>query len=116
MSQNLVKQYHMHFVGGERIVLKDELVYAESYGRKVHFQMINGRYVAYRKLDEVERELADHDFLRIHQSYLVNMTFIDTIHDCEVYMKSGLSLPISKTRYRDVRESFLYWKDEYMVF
>ena len=75
MSQNLVKQYHMHFVGGERIVLKDELVYAESYGRKVHFQMINGRYVAYRKLDEVERELADHDFLRIHQSYLVNMNF-----------------------------------------
>lgn len=110
------KYYCMQFVGGQRGFLKNELVYVESFGRKVYFQMLSDQCVAYRKLDEVEKELADDDFLRIHQSYLVNMSFIDDIYGYEVYLKSGLSLPVPRTRYRDVRESFLYWRDKYILF
>lgn len=108
------KQYCMRFVGGERTLLKDDLVYVESYGRKVYFQMVNGQYVAYRKLNQVEEELADRDFLRIHQSYLVNMNFINNIHRYQAYLKSGLALPVPRTRYRQVKESYQYWKKECM--
>lgn len=112
MGYKEIKKYCMHFVGGERIVSKNELMYVESYGRKVFFQLINNQYVAYRKLDEVERELSDHDFLRIHQSYLVNMRFINDIYGYQAYLTTGFSLPIPRARYRDVREVYLYWKNE----
>ena len=35
------------------------------------------KYSIYGKLDELEKELQGNDFIRIHQSYLVNMKHIE---------------------------------------
>lgn len=109
------RQICMHFVGGEKLIQKEELVYIESIGRRLCFHVKDEKYMAYRKLDDTEYELDDYDFLRIHQSYLVNMNFIERIQCYRVYLKTGCSLPVSKVRYAAVRERYADWQRLYGI-
>lgn len=104
------KQYHIGFVGGERIVPKDEIVFIESVGRKLHFHMLHDEYILYQKLDVAERAMSDNDFLRIHKSYLVNMFLIERIVSYQTYLKTGKVLPVPKVRYPDVKRQYEEWK------
>ena len=70
------------------------------------------KYLLYGKLDEVEKELEDKAFLRIHQSYLVNMKHIVGINRYEVLLNNGIRLKISKDRYKSVKEKFVSYKGE----
>lgn len=104
------KQYHIRFVGGERIVPKDEIVFIESFGRKLHFHLLHNEYILYQKLDDAESKFNDNDFLRIHQSYLVNMFFIECINSYRLYLKTGKVLSVPKVRYPDVKRQYEEWK------
>ncbi len=112
MSEKEEEQYTIWFDRKGKKVLRDEIVYVESYGRKVYFELLNEECVAYRKLDEVEQELADNNFLRIHQSYLVNMYYIDHIEDYQVYLITGQTLPIPRVRFAEVQGTYVDWKIE----
>ena len=70
------------------------------------------KYLLYGKLDEVEKELEDKAFLRIHQSYLVNMKHIVGINRYEALLNNGIRLKISKDRYKSVKEKFVSYKGE----
>lgn len=54
-------------------------------------------YTFYGKLDEVERELTDGGFVRIHQRYLVNAAAVTQVCGGEVTLNSGAVLPISRS-------------------
>lgn len=112
MNYKEKKQYHIPFVGGERIVPKDEIVFVESAGRKLFFHISQDVYSIYRKLDDAENELDDTDFLRIHQSYLVNMNFIERINSYRLYLRTGKVLSVPKARYPDVKKKYADWKRE----
>lgn len=54
-----------------------EIVYVESRNNVCILHRSDGReYTLYQKLSEVEAQLNDSRFLRCHQSYLVNMSYI----------------------------------------
>lgn len=105
-----IGKYDVGFVGGDRIVSKDDIVFIESFGRKLLFHMLQGELELYQKLDDVEEELSDTDFLRIHKSYLVNMFFIECINSYQLYLKTGKVLSIPKVRYPDVKRQYEEWK------
>lgn len=54
-------------------------------------------YTFYGKLNEVEQELADVNFVRIHQRYLVNAAAVTQVCGSEVTLNSGTVLPISRS-------------------
>ena len=51
----------------------------------------------YGKLDQVEQELSDAHFVRIHQRYLVNAAAVERIDSGEVTLRGGTVLPVSRS-------------------
>lgn len=112
MEQKDKKQYYIRFVGGEKIVPKDEIVYIESAGRRLHVHMLHAEYTLYEKLNNAENAINDPDFLRIHQSYLVNLSFVERIASYKARLMTGKMLSVSKARYPYVKERYNGWKRE----
>ncbi|MCM1224047.1 MAG: LytTR family transcriptional regulator DNA-binding domain-containing protein [Lachnospiraceae bacterium] len=75
--------------------------YFTSDGRRTHIISDEGSDTFYKKLDDVEHAIRDKGcrFLRIHKSYLVNMSYISGCSRRYVTLTSGERLSISKYEY-----------------
>lgn len=100
------------FVEGRKSIKADEVVYIETARHKNIFYVGEQAYSIYKKLDEIEEELKGLDFLRIHQSFLVNMHYIDKISSYVLRLKTGKELSVPKARYPEVKRQFLVFKGE----
>jgi DNA-binding LytR/AlgR family response regulator len=82
----------------EKIELS-EVLYAESVGNYVSIHTENKKILAYLTMKSLESQLPTDDFIKIHQSYIVNCSKIQAIEGNEI--KMGIhSLPISRN-FRD---------------
>lgn len=63
-------------------------------------------------LDEVEEVLEGLGFLRIHQSFLLNLEHLKELRAYTAELDNGSELPIPRTRYRAVKEAFVEYKGE----
>ena len=59
------------------------------------------------RMQKLEEELTPHGFLRVHKGYLVNFSAIDRFGGDELVLTSGTSIPISRSKVREVREKYL---------
>lgn len=92
-----------------KVAVRD-IVYFESRNRVVHIFMADGSVARfYGQLNAVEKELSEgrQEFLRIHQSYLVNYSYIEKMSFSEVTVIMGNGekkpLKISEDREKAVR-------------
>jgi len=83
----------------EKIELHD-MLYAESVGNYVSVYTEGKKIIAYLTMKSLESQLPADEFIKIHQSYLVNCSKIEAIEGNEVKI-GGKSLPISRN-YRDL--------------
>ncbi len=83
----------------EKIELND-LLYAESVGNYVCVYTECKKIIAYLTMKSLESQLPPDEFIKIHQSYLVNCSKIDAIEGNEIKI-GGKSLPMSRN-YRDL--------------
>ncbi|PSL49998.1 LytTR family two component transcriptional regulator [Chitinophaga niastensis] len=83
----------------EKIELND-ILYAESVGNYVTVYTERKKIMAYLTMKSLESQLPSNDFIKIHQSYLVNCSKIDAIEGNEIKIGSR-SLPISRN-YREM--------------
>ncbi|MGP1515969.1 MAG: LytR/AlgR family response regulator transcription factor [Bacteroidales bacterium] len=110
-----IEQKEFKFNEGIKNVFLERLLYIESRLHKLEFYIMDdniNRYSLYGKLDEIEEELEGKDFLRIHQSFLVNIKHIASIFRHEAILNNGTRLKISKSRYKFVRERIVLYKGE----
>lgn len=90
-------------------VLYKEIMYFESKGRKINVHIRNGDINIFNgKLNEIEKELQNgkNQFLRIHQSYLVNFYHIRERTKKEVTLTDGNKLPISEERKKNLNKKY----------
>lgn len=92
-----------------RVSLRD-IIYFESRNRVVYIVMNNGiEEYFYGKLNDVEKKLEEsrYRFLRIHQSYLVNYSYIKKMSFSAITIVTGngkeISLRISEDREKKIR-------------
>lgn len=83
----------------EKIELND-IIYAESTGNYVSIHTEEKRIIAYLTMKSLESQLQAEEFIKIHQSYLVNCAKIKAIEGNEINI-GNKSLPISRN-YRDL--------------
>lgn len=79
------------------------IYYVESDRRQVMFHLQNTMHTAYKKLDELESELKN-NFLRVHQSYIVNMDKIKEVSKNMIVLYNGITIPISRSKSKEVIE------------
>ena len=114
----VVKKKIFRFNEGMKNVSLERLLYIESRLHKLMFYIMEDElnmYTLYDTLNDIEKELAGNDFIRIHQSYLVNMKHIVKMsrnkngrHDA--VLSNGIKLGIPKARYKKVDETFIAYK------
>ena len=66
----------------------------------------------YGRLDELEEEFKENRFIRVHQSFLVNLMFVKKVSRYSVLLLTGESIPIPRARYRAVEEKYIAFKGE----
>lgn len=111
----VVKKKEFNFNEGTKKVSVERLLYIESKLHKLEIYVMEDRlnkYTIYGKLDEMEKELTGNDFIRIHQSYLVNVKHMEKVSRYEVLLNNGITLEIPKARYKFVEETFIAYKGE----
>lgn len=110
-----VKRKSFNFNEGTKNIPIDRLLYIESRLHKLEFYVMEenlNKYTMYRKLDILEDELKGYDFLRIHQSYLVNLKHISKVSRYEALLDNGVKLEIPKVRYKFVEEAVVAYRGE----
>ncbi len=91
------------------LVPLEEVLYFQGQDNYVKIQKKNGESEQHRKtLESLQKTLPPH-FMRIHKSYLVDLREIEKIltlggSKYEVQLKNGLTLPLSRTRYKELKE------------
>lgn len=100
------------FVEGETTLKVDDIIYIETDKHRNLFHTKKGIYSIYRKLGEIEENLAGLDFLRIHQSFLVNMRYIKRISSYIMWLTTGEELSVPKSRYPHVKMEYARYKGE----
>lgn len=79
-----------------------DVLYVMSENRTVTLFFKNGESrTEYMKLDEFEEKMNSKQFCRVHQSYLVNIDYVEFVQRYEVRLVNDLRIPISKSRYKE---------------
>lgn len=98
------------FVEGQTTLPVEEILYIESNKHKNWFHTAEATYSIYRKLNDIEQELMEYGFIRIHQSFLVNMRYIAKISSYTLTLTSGETFSVPKVRYSQVKRKFMKYK------
>lgn len=98
------------FVEGNIKLKAGDIIYIETDKHKNVFYTPEGSYSIYRKLDELEEELRDFGFVRIHQSFLINMHYIKKISSYVMTLTTGKEISVPKTRYAEVKKQYTLFK------
>lgn len=91
-------------VNGKKVqLLLDRVKYFDTDGRKLNAHLVGDQVVSfYAKMNELQETLKEDDFLRCHQSFLVNAKFVKSHSRAELEI-DDMIIPISRRYIEDVR-------------
>jgi len=55
-------------------------------------------------MEEIHATVSNHQFVKIHRSYLINCNHVSIFKYDEIVMSNGEALPISQSRRKKIRE------------
>ncbi len=82
-------------------IRKDEILFLESMRDYVKFVTPSRNYMTYSTLKNMEEKLNGQTFLKVHRSYIVNLSKIDDIRGNTIYIL-GNQIPIGKGHKEDL--------------
>jgi len=97
---------------GQRRILVSDVIYIEPWERGTRLVLVDGECKTGSKISELERLLPKERFAFCHRTLLVNLTFIQAIRYGELTLKNGQTLPVSKYRQAQMKESFMRYLRE----
>ncbi len=110
-----IRKITFEFKEGEKELSIDNIIYIESDLHTVNFYVSRckkRKYTITSTLNEIEKRMEGCDFLRIHQSFLVNLKHVKNIRTYVAEMDNGMELSIPRTKYRAVKEAYVEYKGE----
>ena len=114
MNYSVIKK-RFDFKEGRKEISLERLLYIESNMHILEFHVMEDAmkvYTMYETLNVFETRLAENDFIRIHQSYLVNAKHIKNVVRCKAILTNGVELSIPKARYTEVKKKFVACQGE----
>ena len=93
-------------VEGEVRIKANDIIMIETSGHKNIICLKEQKYQIYEKLDVLTEKLKEYGFLRVHNSYLVNMGHIRSINNYMLTLDDERQLPVPKARYKQVKQEY----------
>ena len=97
---------------GMRKFLLEEIMYIETWGRGVRIHLQDGREEVGMKISELEGMLPASRFVLCHRTVLVNLAYVQYLRYCELELKTGAVLPVSKYRQNSTRVRLLNYPED----
>ncbi|MDD6050176.1 MAG: LytTR family DNA-binding domain-containing protein [Clostridiales bacterium] len=94
-------------IDGHRRIQSSSLMFAETYGRGIRIVLQDGQFESRMKISELAAMLPSAQYVFCHRTILVNLDFVISIRYCELELKNGVHLPISKYRLNELRTQLL---------
>ena len=91
--------------GAFKVLPYNQILYLESKAHQIYIHTTDEEIMVYEKLDMYEDKLKN-SFVRVHQSYLVNMTYIKRIDKKNLQLQDDTILPVSKSKYLSARNKY----------
>ncbi len=110
LKKNIDKVFPLKTTSVVKNIPLNDILYFESNKRVLIVHTKGEDLSFYGKLDDIEDSLKNDNFIRIHQSFLVNALKIKSVSKTEVALKNGDILPVSKSRATAVKEAYLWSK------
>lgn len=85
-----------------KVAIRD-ILYFENDKRKITIYFRDKKAQFYGSLEDIERQLYQYGFLRIHKSYLINRLYARKFSYENVEMSNHIILPISQSRRKEIR-------------
>lgn len=91
-----------------RLLRLEEILCAIARDKRVYVRTAAGEYKTYYSLKQLERLLPADRFLRIHDSYIVQIELVRELHNLgsnsySVRLSDGYITPVSRSRYRELQ-------------
>jgi len=83
-----------------------EIYFIESWKHKITIHSSHEPVVSYERLDKIIESLPV-GFYQCHKSYVVNMGQIQRFQADEIVLKSGLTVPVSRSKFTKTKEAYL---------
>ena len=100
-------------ISGEYLSLRAvDILYLESVNHELHIITPGKEYKVWMKMDDALKKMPEDSFLRVHQSYAVNLGHIGSFSADGVVLSEGTRLPISKKRYKVAKQDYLRYLGE----
>lgn len=87
-------------------ILFNDIVYIESSNTTIYVHTKDEVYRTYGKLGDFETQLTNENFLRCHQSYIINLNFVKECKD-EFVMEGGQIVPMRQKERKQIRSKFV---------
>lgn len=92
----------------ERVLSFESIMYVESSDKVVKYNLDNNEEVTvYEKLVNVESELEDPRFMRCHQSYIVNLDYVEGVDDNDFLLPGEVRVPIRKREKKKIVDKYM---------
>lgn len=99
--------------GQEYVVKIEDIIYIEVLDHDLTYHCVNYDITVAGAMKRVEADLQEHYFVRIHNSYIVNMRYISQVKSQEIVLENRLKLPIARGKKEKFRKTYLdFWGDE----
>lgn len=87
-------------------IYSNEIKYIEIQKRDMVIHTINKNFEVRYSLEKIEHDLKLDKFVRCHKSFMVNLSYVENIKQNTIILESGEEVPVSRYRYKDVKERF----------
>lgn len=88
-------------------VVYDNIIYCETVDRKLKVHTTQKTFLVDNKINEVDKQLADRNFFRVHKSYLINLAYVQEHDQTTVTMLNGDVVYVSRLKLKAFKENFL---------
>ena len=85
----------------------NEIHYCIMFSPYIDIHKSSEKITVRKKISELEREIPSKYFIRCHRSYIVNLKYVKSITKDSVVLESGIRIPISRGRYKDINDTFI---------
>lgn len=102
------------FQEGNKNVALERILYIESVLHKLTFHILEEDIISYTMYETLNNitGMFNKDFVRIHQSYLVNLRFVRKINRRDLILSNDISLPIARSKLNEARKRVAIYKGE----
>lgn len=84
-----------------RVVLKD-ILYVKGAADYVEITLSGRRFVSNNTMQGIEKILPPDLFIRVHNSFVIQIEKIARIEDSTIYLDDETSIPVSRSRYQEL--------------